>query len=356
MKQDPMNEWVLRDELLAAFHRWPIIVAFALAGTLLGLAFAYIWPASFRANAELAVELNPYRVLDDRYIPEFAGAEFRNIDDYKHWQMLQLSIVVLSDPYIQESLKRLREKDSYWSSVDVLDLRTMLDANWRNAGLWLLVADGGTSVRAVEAVETWRDVILDLTNESITSSRELFKLELNLRSLNDDLVENQLKLVALEDFHNDLNNHLIELNNAQGGGPAGENDRLELIALAYRLENLIPEGQGILGEFPKENAALGEYLAWVERVNLLLENEMDSTRSAKTFLEDEILRITSAWEMGLAKAQGLSATLSLENLQSAQANVKQLRSYGLAALIGTLIGLLIWILIFLIRVTRKGYL
>ena len=98
MKQDPMQEWVLRDELLAAFHRWPMIVLFSLVGTLLGLAFAYLWPASYRANVELSVELNPYRALDDQYVPEFADAEFRNIDDYKHWQMLQLSIVVLSIP------------------------------------------------------------------------------------------------------------------------------------------------------------------------------------------------------------------------------------------------------------------
>lgn len=351
-----MKEWVFWDELLAAFHRWPTIVAFALAGTILGLAFAYFWPSSFRANVELSVELNPYRVLDDRYIPEFAGAEFRNIDDYKHWQMLQLSILVLSDPYMQESLNRLREQDPYWSSIDEKDLRAMLDANWRNAGLWLLVADGGTSERAVEAVETWRDVILELTNESLTSSRELFKLELTLRSLNDELVENQLKLVVLQDFHSDLNNLLNELNRAQGVGTADENDRLEIIALAHQLESLFPDGQSILEEFPNENAPLGEYLAWIERVNLLIENEMDSIRSAKTFLEDEILQVTSTWEMGLAKAQGLSATLALENLQNAQPKVKQLRSYSLAALVGTLIGLLLWILIFLIRVTRKGYL
>ena len=65
---------MLRDEILAGFHRWPVIVAFALTGTLLGLVFTYFWPSSYRANVELSVELNPYRVLDDQYIPEFSNA------------------------------------------------------------------------------------------------------------------------------------------------------------------------------------------------------------------------------------------------------------------------------------------
>ena len=138
-----------------------LLYSFALVGTVLGLAFAYLWPSTYRANVELSVELNSYRVLDDQYIPAFAGAEFRNIDDYKHWQMLQLSIVVLSDPYMQETLSRLREINPEWSSVSEQDLREMLSANWRNAGVWHLVAKGSSSTQAIEAVEAWRDVVIE---------------------------------------------------------------------------------------------------------------------------------------------------------------------------------------------------
>ena len=39
MKRDPMNDWVLRDEILAAFHRWPLIVMFVLVGLFIFLQF-----------------------------------------------------------------------------------------------------------------------------------------------------------------------------------------------------------------------------------------------------------------------------------------------------------------------------
>ena len=118
MTKDPMKEWVLRDEILAAFHRWPVIVIFALAGASIALIAAYFWPAPYRANVEISVELNPYRILDDQYLPAFTNAEFRNVDDYKHWQMLQLSIIVNSDPYLSETLDRLRKDDPYWESIN----------------------------------------------------------------------------------------------------------------------------------------------------------------------------------------------------------------------------------------------
>ena len=344
---------MLRDEILAGFHRWPVIVAFALAGTLLGLVFTYFWPSSYRANVELSVELNPYRVLDDQYIPEFSNAEFRNIDDYKHWQMLQLSIVVKSDPYLIETLTRLRELHPYWDSIEMHDLREMLNANWRNAGQWLLVADAENSLRAVEAVATWRDVILNLTNDSIAHSRELFNLELTLRSLNDELVKNQLQGVALEEILGSLINAFNELNNTEGDFPLSETDRVDLFTLA----NQIAEGSRVIvEEFPDDGAPSSDYSTWVERAILIVERDIDSSKVANVALNEQISSVTSEWKLGINEAQGLSATLSLKKPQNKEPEVRQVRSSSLAALIGTLVGLLLWILVFLIQITRKGYL
>jgi hypothetical protein len=355
MKQDPMNDWVLRDELLAAFHRWPIIVLFALAGTLLGLAFAYLWPASYRASLELSVQLNPYRVLDDQYISEFSGAEFRNIDDYKHWQMLQLSIVVMSDPYLQETLSRLREMNPDWDSVSVQELREMLNANWRNAGVWHLVANGSTSTLAKEAVETWRDVVIELTRESIASSRDLFRLELALRSLNDELVEVQLQQAALEGIQVDLDDISMKLNSMSSDQVLTEVDRLEFSSITDPLADLIPGEQGILNDFPQEKSPASEYIAWLEILNFILEEELKANELRIAVLADEIAQVSAEWEENLISGSGLSATLNLENRQGDNTQVEELRSYSLAALIGSLLGLLAWIMVFLIRVTHKDY-
>ena len=355
MKQDPMQEWVLRDELLAAFHRWPMIVLFALVGALLGLAFAYLWPGSYRANVEVSVELNPYRVLDDQYAPEFANVEFRNIDDYKHWQMLQLSILVLSDPYMLETVTRLREKDAEWEAVSPQDLREMLSANWRNAGRWRLSANTSTAKRAVEAIETWREVVIDLSQESIASSRDLFRLELVMRSLNDELVELHLQQSTLEAIQVDIAEILDEFISKPDNETISEADRMELFARAIQVTDLLPGGQVIIDSFPQAGAAIGEYGVWLEGLNLVNERELDLIQLKNADIQEELSRVGSEWEENLVKASGLSATLNLENLQKDSTWIEEIRSYSLAALVGALLGLLAWIILFLIRITRKGY-
>jgi len=355
MKQDPMEEWVLRDEILAAFHRWPLILVFILVGSLLGLAFAFLWPSSYRANIELSIEFNPYRALDDLYVPEFTKAEFRNVDDYKHWQMSQLSLLVSSDFYLKETLNRLRKIDSYWDSIEVPELRQMLNAQWRNAGLWLLTADIDSSLRASEAVETWTDVILEFTDQAISNSRELFNIELSLRSINDELVEFQLNQTALEEIKGNLNELAITLRAAQSDEQMSQTDRMRLFNLIDQANVNNPGRQILLDDIPDPNAPSSEYLNWVEQAIGNIDQEIDSIIVSVQFLQDEISMTNSEWEAGLQSAQGLSATLSLASVQEDQPQVKQVQPYSLAALVGAMLGLLVWFLVFLVKITRKGY-
>ncbi|MEE9188932.1 MAG: hypothetical protein V3U36_06150, partial [Anaerolineales bacterium] len=245
------------------------------------------------------------------------------------------------------------ELDPYWDSIEMQDLREILNAKWRNAGQWLLAADAENSLGAVEAVATWRDVILNLTNDSIAHSRELFNLELTLRSLNDELVKNLLQGAALEETLGSLKNEFNELNNAEGDFPLSEPDRVDLFTLA----NQMAEGSRVIvEEFPDDGAPVSDYSTWVERAILIVERDIDSSKVANVALNEQISSVTSEWELGINDAQGLSATLSLKKPQNIDPEVRQVRSYSLAALIGTLVGLLLWILVFLIQITRKGYL
>lgn len=355
MNKDPMNEWVLRNEILAAFHRWPVIVIFTLAGALVAMVAAFFWPSPYRANVEISVELNPYRILDDQYLPAFTNAEFRNIDDYKHWQMLQLSIVVLSDPYLSETLNRLRGIDPYWDSIDQQDLRQMLEAEWRNAGLWLLSANADTQSRAANAVETWRDVILDLTQDTIASSQDLYGLELSLRSLNDQLVINQIHTAVLEDSLLILGDYVNEFNAQEQDAPTSNQVHQELFAIATQLAELLPEDQQVLINFPEQDSLAGDYLSWIEQTIPHVNCQIRSLQMENDLLVEEISNVSSQWEASLQEAQGLAATLTLGNRQITQPEVRQIRSYGLAALIGSMVGLLLWVVVFLVQVTRKGY-
>lgn len=151
-----MTEWVLRDEIYKAAHRWPFIVLFILAGSLLGWGITYLLPSTYQASEEVSVELNAYRAPEDRYAAEYADTEFRNLDDYKHWQMSQLEVLVRSDAYLQETLNRLRKADSAWHAVEAPELRNMLKAYWRNAGRWRLTAENQDAGLARQAVQIWK--------------------------------------------------------------------------------------------------------------------------------------------------------------------------------------------------------
>lgn len=355
MKKDSMQEWVLRDELLSAFHNWPVIVAFILVGIIFGVVIAFLWPSSYRAWTELSVGLNPYRALDDRYVSEFANVEFRNVDDYKHWQMSQLAVIVLSDQAINETRARLIQIDPYWESVQVADLRDLLQASWRNAGRWLLSAEGDSPERAIQALETWQNVILEITGEAIAVSRGLFELELKLRTLNDQLIKAQACLTVIEQSRQTLDELSTTIQARNPNEPFPKKDRFQLFNLVVGVENCIPGWNIILDQIPAEGSPTAEYINWIEEVATALEGARASQNLQIEQLEAEISEGNSEWESTLLAAQGLSASLSVEKPTTAILDVKRTRSLSSAALVGGLSGLLAWFLVFLVRTTRADY-
>ncbi|MCK4724485.1 MAG: hypothetical protein KAT29_01725, partial [Anaerolineales bacterium] len=212
-----------------------------------------------------------------------------------------------------------------------------------------------TQLRAAHAVDTWRDVVLDLTRDAIASSQALYDLELTLRSLNDQLVENQLQTAVLEDLLQRLQDFSIVLIDQEQDAPVSSQIHLELFALATQLANTLSGEQQILLSFPDNNSPAGDYLIWIEQMRLLVEYRIRSLQVENDLLVAEISSVSSQWEAALQEGQGLAATLTLENRKNPQPEVRQLRSYGLAALIGSMVGLLLWIVVFLVKITRKGY-
>lgn len=350
-----MSEWILRDEILAAFHRWPVIVVFVLAGGLVGLAFAYILPSSYQASSELSVELNPYRALDDKYLSAFTNSEFRNTDDYKHWQMSQLTILVSSDDYLGETLTRLRQKDPYWLSVEIGELREILDVKWRNAGRWLLTAEGSSPVRAADALDTWLDVVLEKTNFAISRSRDLFQIELALRALNEELTALESRQARLDEIDADLDKTIQDLKAFPPDQSLGQTEHLQLLTMISQVANNDPSWELLFDAFPTSGAQVSKYIPWIEMVRETIRQELDAIRVAKQDLDERISSKNLEWESILHEGQGLSATLSLEKLNADPFEPERVRSNGLAALIGAILGLLVWMLMILFQITRRGY-
>ena len=113
--------------------------------------------------------------------------------------------------------------------------------------------------------------------------------------------------------------------------------------------------QKLLNSFPADGAPTSQYIAWIELVRENIRQELDAIRVAMKDLGERISMKTSEWESMLHEGQGLSATLSLEELNTAPIEATRVRSTSLSALVGAILGLLVWLFMTFLRITRRGY-
>ncbi len=348
-----MNEWRLSDEISRVTHQWPVIVFFILLGSLLGGVFAYQIPSPYQASEELYVGLDPYETIDDRYVSDYANFEFRNPDDYKHWQMSQLSLLVIFDDYLQETLTRLREQGSYWNEVDVQGLKGMLAAYWRNAGKWGLVAENKDPKMAAQAVNTWRDVIIEKTNFAISKSRELLQIDQQMKNLTRDEGEARLRQTELGEIKNGLLAWEEQVLGNVDNRSLDDLDRWRLWTLAAQAAGYDPSWQELLGNFPASERTAQEYGSWVERLMASIDLEVQTIQTRVDDLEKERAGLQTQWENSLLAGRGLSAALVVEKPSDQPANIEQARPTSTAALIGGVTGLLVWGLVMLAQISKR---
>lgn len=348
-----MNSWSLRDEILALTHRWPVIVACFLIGSLLGWGAAILWPSPYRATADLYVALDPYRAVDDRYVAAYAGDEFRNVDDYKYWQMEQLDGLAFFDDYLQETLVRLASEDPYWNSVEVPALRNQLHIYWRNAGKWRLVAQDSDAKRAAQAVMVWRDVIFEKTSVAISSAQSLFLVDLQLRAVMATQVETNLRQAELEEIQGAITLWRDHARRLQDNQPLEASERLYLSTLAARAADWNAGWQLLLESIPPPESPRQEYLPWIDRLVAAIAQANETVAARLIALEEERANLTGQWQRAYQNGRGLAATLLIERPTDTAPAVKKVRPTGLAALIGGGLGVLVFGMRVLISASRK---
>jgi len=349
-----MDNSTLRHNIFAAALRWPLILAFILAGSLLGWLVAYAWPSPYQASLEIYVGLNPYRALQDRYVAAFAQAEFRNVDDYKYWQMQQLNGLALSDEYLQETLARLRGKDPSWGSVEPAALRQMLAVYWRNAGQWRLVAEHRDSQMSGQAVQAWRDVIIENANLALTHSRDLYRLDLLLRSLTDARLESQSRFQQLAGISRALSAWQNDFSHLPPSQSVGQPDYWQLWSLTAGAAGPDQNWRMLLEEIPPEQAPAEDFRPWLERLAHTIEVEMQSLESRLDALAEENEGVSQEWEASLQAGQGLAATLDIEPSSNAAPSVARPRPAALTALVGGGLGFLMYCLYALAIFSRSA--
>jgi hypothetical protein len=346
-----ITEWSLRDEIQFQTHRWPVIVIFCLAGSLLGWGVSLTWPSPHRATKELYVGLNIYQAARDRTAAEHAGLEFLNIDDYKNWQMASLNSLIFTDGVIDETLHQLQAIDGYWSSFDQRKLAKDLHAYWRNAGKWRLVAESDDPHRAAEAVTVWQDVVVREANIAIGHSKDAMALDRQLQVVLITKSQAQARLAELTELHSLLQGWHEDISALTDQTI----DANQFWTIHAYLTNAAADEfwSLLLEEFPDRDAPQQDYIVWLDRAARYLDTEIQIQQFQIGTLEENIQRLTAQYEDASQKSQGLSADLLVDKITDEEPVQSIVRPTGQLMLIGSILGLIVWGYLFMARISMR---
>ncbi|MEW5870935.1 MAG: hypothetical protein AB1894_16800 [Chloroflexota bacterium] len=347
-----MNKyWSLREEIYKATHQWTIIIIFLGLGCLLGWLSAYIWPSYYRAAVNIYIGLNPYRAFSDANFLAVALPKYSNIDDYKNWQMSQLEAAIFLDEILQATLEKLQGQDPYWQDKDVQALASMLEAEWRSAGTWSLIARDPDELHAAQAADAWSDVAIHRVQEAIISARNTFMIDQEMQALANEAAKASARQHSLSFSQAELLEWQKNTSQSSSNEPLSPFERWRVLSLGESLAQFTPLWQDILRDQPEPDAPASTYSPWVDRVTGLMQTEIDSLPIQAAELEDQRQQLKQEYFLQADHSLGLSATLTVEGLQALEP--ERVRPTGLLTILGGVIGLLIWLLSRLVIITAK---
>ena len=347
-----MNTWNLRDDILKRTHQWYWVMAFVLAGSVLGWVWNEIWPSPYRASIELYVGLNGYRSEQDQYAASLAEQSFGLVDDYKNWQMSQLNEFALSDQVLDETLRQLRSQDASWDEVSTLEFRKMASVLWRNVGEWLFVVEMDNPERAVQAVEIWIGVILDQVNQAIDHARNVVALDAQMANIVETRIEYELRQDALDYVKGRFQYWLDRLEAASDDQNIPTVDHWDILGLGSQAASWDPAWKRVLDAAPNLGSVKEVYQEWIEAVLSIIDAELAVMPGKIAMLDDDLALVERDYQLETANSYGFASTLVVEKLNNDPPVLEQVGHPGTLVLVGGLIGLLIWVGYLGFRISR----
>jgi hypothetical protein len=340
-----MNQWSLRTEILTITHRWPIIVVFILAGSLIGWGVAQIYPSPYQASSEFYVGIDVYRWAKDQNVLQFTGGvSFNYPDDYKNWQMANLNVIMLTDDVRKEVLRRLRERDSYWLDVSREQLGDMMEVYWRNAGKWRIVINNQQPQRAIQAVEIWQDVGIELIQTATFHSRNVMLLDIQLQSIAAQQTQTQLELAAQQELIQEIERLQTEIAQLSANQAVPQALHSQLQALVAASAKDTPGWNVLLNYLPAAGSQPAAYQVWVTSVHAFLQEELKLSQLALESLGTEWDQTVESFTHASQSTRGVSPTLQVEKISESISPPVRIRPTSTLALIGGLLGLIAWAL------------
>jgi hypothetical protein len=349
MFKNPRKTWTLREALYITFHNWPYILACIITGALLGWGLSYVWPAYYRASSNIYIGLNPYRKFSDTNFEALTNPKYSNLDNYHYWQMSQLNSAILMDSYLAATLDKLRQADPYWQTVDVAQLRKMLEIEWRSSGTWSLIANHPNSHFAQQAAKAWSEVVVELVTQSVTAARDTFRIDQTLQSNEDALTQATLRQRELTAAQKELQAWQKIAQDSPAEGAMEPATRWRLLAIVTRLADYSPAWTNVLNTQPESGAKTQAYLDWIDQTLPLLGTEAETMHQRIAFLNQQQIELAEQFSQTSQKSLSFSPNIEIQRKEDL-APVK-LRPASALILIGGVTGLLMGLLSQLVIIT-----
>jgi len=324
--------WSWREDLLALAYRWYLWLAIFLLGCGVGWIGAKLLPAPYRAEADLGVFYQ-------------SDAIFRNVDDYKNWEMGQVQALILSDQLLTLVQERLSQQDPFWQTQTPADLRQRLHVYWRNAGVWHLVAEDRQPQRAVQLVKVWKAVILEEMGRIGELTHALKQIHTELLALGQAKVATQQRMTELQAMAAILQNWQPWGDPSLAAQPVPPLQRWRLQEIALRLDQDRSADQTLTAALPAQDAPAEDYQAWVEQALVAIETQTHLLQEQLPFLEERLQETTTRYNEVAAASWYLSVYVGVEDINAEVKAPRPLRAEAPSALIGGLLSLLFSLLV-----------
>jgi hypothetical protein len=261
--------------------------------------------------------------------------------------------VIFLDDILEDTLERLEEKDVYWKSITIDELRGMLYTNWRSVGKWSMVAEAETARDAQQAVNIWSQVIDERLGAAINAARRTFRTDDAIKIVTEELLQNEGRLTELVAIEGDLQEWMKSLSELPQDLPIEPALRLELIVLISQVASFTPTWNAILGEQPSQGALPQAYMDWIDKSLAYLQNDITTIEENIASLQPVQTRLEEQYSEAADRSLGLSPNLEVESVE--RGPIERARPTGLLTLISGFIGLCLWLLFKLIRITNNNH-
>jgi len=347
-----MEDWKLREKIIQFIRTWPLLILVFVGSGVVSWSIVHLFPPAQRAMAEIYIGIDITRVYDVSSIATYSKTEPFNVDDYKNWQLSQVEGIASSELIANQSLAELRKLDSYWESVSTTKFLSMQDLDWYDVGVWRMKIQTPEKEKSLQGVKVWRDKLFQELARLIEESEDVLEFEGRMRAANEAITQLEIrveKLIILKGNIDLLSEKFSDTNPDQVVDKLTR-DELWSMFVGLAFDDFL--WAKTLNDFPDQDQTQLMYMDWLARVLIIIDTDTEITSQLLETLEEDIDFLTEDYVREIYEAQGLSASLYIEELTT-DPRLEPYYQDSVIGLLGSFLGLLIYIIVWVMASERR---